>query len=110
MYHPELVVQDATKEFGLSPTQEERMREILIERGVGKALLMRRRFIHLKHEVKEKLKAATRVGDRQTARLLLPINERMQHIAKGPRRVEWPRHVGKKMPRNGEIKEVGRRL
>jgi hypothetical protein len=59
--HPELVVQDATKAFELTPEQQEELRFILMKRGVNKWLLARHRMIKLKHRVKTALKqAATR--------------------------------------------------
>jgi len=86
--HPELVVRDAVTAFGLTPEQATQLRFILMRRGVNKWLLARRRFIRLKHEVKDMLRAATPRTERH--RLLQSINERMQHIAKMPRWVEWP--------------------
>lgn len=96
--HPELVVRDAVEAFGLSNDQAEHLRFILMNRGVNKWLLARWRFIQLKHDVKAMLKASTPRTPHH--RLLQRINERMQHIAKAPRWVEWPRHVHRKMPNN----------
>ena len=96
--HPELVVQDATRLFNLTPEQQEAMRFILMNRGVNKWLRNRLLFIDLKHEVKEKLKQVPMKS--REWRLLHWVNARMQNIAKSPRWVEWGRHVHKKMPNN----------
>jgi hypothetical protein len=95
MYHPELVVQDATTAFALDQAQQEELRAILLKRGINKALLERRRFIALKHKMKERVKT----GDFRR-RSMLAVYEEMQHIAKMPRHVEWGRHVHKSMKNN----------
>jgi hypothetical protein len=90
--HPELVVRDAVAAFGLTEDQAQTLRFILMRRGINKWLLARRQFIRLKHEVKDMLKASVIRTERH--RLLQAINERMQHIAKMPRWVEWPVGTG----------------
>ena len=85
--HPELVVLDCKREFGLDELQCARLREILLERGVNKWLYARRLFIRLKHQVKIMVKEATpRTKEHQ---LLNELNRTMQAIAKMPRWVEW---------------------
>lgn len=93
--NPELVVQDAVAEFGLDTAQAQRLREILRDRGVNKWLLARRRFIRLKHRVKNRLKR-TRPKTPEY-RLLQEINADMQRIAKAPRWVEWPAEIHRKI-------------
>ena len=56
--NPELVVQDCKKEFGFTEAQCETVRHILLRRGINKWLYARRKFIKLKHEVKEMLRNA----------------------------------------------------
>ena len=96
--HPELVVRDCVEAFGLTEEQAGVLRQILMLRGVNKWLLARRRFIRLKHEVKDMLKASTPRTERH--RLLQRINEQMQHIAKMPRWVEWPQQMHRHMARS----------
>jgi SPX domain protein involved in polyphosphate accumulation len=95
--HPELVVQDATKAFELTPEQQEELRFILMKRGVNKWLLARHRMIKLKHRVKTALKQAATTKERK---MLQRIQEELQNIAKAPRWVEWPQHRSKKMINN----------
>lgn len=49
--HPELVVQDCKMEFGLNAEQCERLRFILLNRGINKWLYARRLFIKLKDNI-----------------------------------------------------------
>jgi hypothetical protein len=91
--NPELVVQDAKVEFGLTDEQCEKMREILMRRGVNKWLYARRLFIQLKHDCKEIVKH----GNVVEQKLIQPLYERMQHIANLPRWVEWPARTPKKL-------------
>lgn len=96
--HPELVVRDAAQAFKLDEEQQRELRLILMRRGVNKWLLARRQFIRLKHDVKTMLKAET--PKTRPHRLLQRINERMQHIAKAPRWVEWGTVIHRKMADN----------
>ncbi len=89
---PELVVQDAVKEFNLTEEQTERMRLILLYRGVNKWLYCRRLFIDFKHQVKDMLKNESNksIKNKEKINLLHYINAELQHIAKQPRWIEWP--------------------
>lgn len=95
--HPELVVQDCQEEFGLNEEQCEKLRFILLKRGINKWFYARRLFIALKHRVKESFKVEM---DKRTRKILEWINADMQHIAKMPRWVEWGRKVHKNMENN----------
>ena len=53
--NPELVVRDCIKIFGFTEEQADILRYVLMVRGVNKWLLARRKFIKLKHKVKEML-------------------------------------------------------
>ena len=96
--HPELVVQDCKKEFGLTEEQCEKLRFILMNRGINKWLYARIKFIDLKHEVKDMLKASKMKSPEYY--LLQKINAGMQNIAKMPRWVEWGKHRHKNMRNN----------
>lgn len=89
--HPELVVQDLAEQFDLDEDEQRYVRFSLMRRGVNKWLYARRQFIQLKHEVKYLMKDAEEGTDRYE--LLQELNEKMQHIAKTPRWVEWPTKV-----------------
>lgn len=105
--NPELIIEDCRSEFNMTEEQLDKLRKILIIRGVGKWMLGRRLFIKLKHLVKERLKeehesykiekemkitvcALTR---KQLVCFLSELNQEMQHIAKLPRWVEFPHTV-----------------
>jgi hypothetical protein len=96
--HPELVVQDARREFGLTDEQCEKLRFILMNRGINKWLYARILFIDLKHDVKDMLKNAT--PKTTEYKLLQQLNTRMQNIAKMPRWVEWGTYRHNKMRNN----------
>lgn len=104
--HPELVVQDCKKEFNLTNEQCEMLRFILMNRGINKWLYCRRRFIKLKHKVKEIRKESIKsFGEKHPlVRNIKKIQEEMQNIAKTPRWVEWGRYVHKDM--SGNDKEI----
>lgn len=87
--NPELVIEDCRKEFGLSEKQCDKLRFILLKRGINKWLYARRKFIKLKHEVKELLKGETIKSEKW--KLLQYINMQMQNIAKTPRWIEFPK-------------------
>lgn len=89
--HPELVVQDCVREFDLTEQEAGKLRFILMNRGINKWLFARRKFIKLKHEVKEMMKAPELRTEQ--LKLLQYINERMQNIARMPRWVVWGTHV-----------------
>ncbi len=91
--HPELVVKDCRREFGLDDKQCDRLRQILMERGVNKWLWARRRFIDLKHRLKEdvRLLQVSDIGERVLRERLISVYSEMQNICKMPRWVEWPR-------------------
>lgn len=90
---PELVVQDCIKEFGLSEEQAEKLRMILLVRGVNKWLYARRKFLDLKHKTKAMLKEAMERGDKKEIRTIEKIYVPMQNIARLPRWIEWPKTV-----------------
>lgn len=102
--HPELVVQDCRKEFGLDVKQCEKLRFILMNRGVNKWLYARIRFISLKHDVKKMMKSAVSVysHNHPLVKDIKQIQETMQNIAKMPRWVEWGTHRHKHMKKNQE--------
>lgn len=101
--HPELVVTDCVKEFDLSLEQADKLRFILMNRGVNKWLYARHLFIKLKHEVKKMKKSNPKNKE------VVYIQAKMQNIAKMPRWIEWGIHVHKNMPKNiKEIKIKGR--
>lgn len=102
---PELIVNDCIKEFNLDDEEVEKLRIILMARGVNKWFYARREFIKLKHEVKEMLKSAK--DDKKVHRIIEKIYVKMQNIAKMPRHVEWPRtvtHKWENIERDIEIK------
>ena len=87
--NPELIVQDCIKEFGFNEEQSERLRLILMARGINKWLLARRKFIKLKHTIKERLKKSEVKSDEYY--IYSWLNNEMQNIAKLPRWVEFPK-------------------
>jgi hypothetical protein len=104
--HPELVVQDCRREFGLTEQQCDRLREILMERGINKWLLARRQFIALKHDLKKticELQKTKQADARLLRKILLNVYGQMQHICKMPRWVEWPKQVHKHMKKNESL-------
>lgn len=100
--HPELVVQDCRKEFGLTEEQCERLRQILMERGINKWLLARLKFIDLKHALKETVrKLNIKNGhDKELRLVVLKTYEQLQNICKMPRWVEWGKYRHKNMKNN----------
>jgi hypothetical protein len=100
--HPELVVQDCRKEFNLSEDQCQKLRFILMNRGINKWLYGRRLFIKLKHKVKSlRAEAIKEFGEKhKLVKFIKFIQEKMQNIAKNPRWIEWGTHVHKKMGAN----------
>ncbi len=99
--HPELIVEDCKKEFGLNEKQCDKLRFILMNRGVNKWLYARLKFIELKHKVKEILYKSD-FKDSQLRKKFKKIYEEMQNIAKCPRWVEWGKHRHKNMRKNKE--------
>ena len=104
--HPELVVKDCIEEFKLSGKQAEKLRFILMNRGINKWLYARFKFISLKHIVKDIMKEAIiQYGHRHPlVKSIKQIQAEMQNIAKTPRWVEWGTHIHKKMSNN--IKDI----
>jgi len=101
--HPALIVNDCIREFGLNEEQAEKLRYILMLRGVNKWLLCRREFIKLKHKVKEMLKEEARKGygkNKEKIKVLQFVNVEMQRIAKMPRYVIWGRRPHRNMKNN----------
>jgi len=96
--HPELVIDDCRREFGFTDEQCQKLRFIMMNRGVNKWLYARRLFIDLKHQMKTKLTAPTRKD-------YLKAYEKMQNICKMPRWVEWGQRAHKNM-KNSEAEIV----
>ncbi|KKL99906.1 hypothetical protein LCGC14_1809740 [marine sediment metagenome] len=104
--HPELVIKDCIREFNLNSKQAEKLRFILMNRGINKWLLARRRFITLKHKVKDIMKESiSQYGHKHPlVKHIKKIQAEMQNIAKLPRWIEWGVHIHRKMKANeGEI-------
>ena len=88
---PELIVRDCIREFDLDEEEAERMRMILLVRGVNKWFYARRQFIKLKQEVKEMLKRAEYpYNDKRIHRTVEKIYVKMQNITKLSRWIWWP--------------------
>lgn len=97
---PELVVQDCIKEFNFTEEQAEKLRFILMIRGVNKWLYARRKFINLKHQVKDVMQQARfqyfdlkQTDKKEIFKILEKINAEMQNIAKLPRWIEFPKTI-----------------
>ena len=88
---PEMVVQDLKEAFGLNEIQAEYVRYVMLKRGINKWMYARRKFIDLKHIVKRRMKQA-KDGSKEHY-IYQELNEKMQHIAKTPRWVEWPKKI-----------------
>lgn len=88
---PEMVVRDLKNAFGLSRSGVQYVRWVLLMRGINKWMYARRKFIDLKHIVKRRMK----LNDYPSKEYYIyqELNEKMQHIAKTPRWVEWPTRV-----------------
>lgn len=86
----------------------EKMRRILLARGVNKWFYARREFIRLKHDVKDMLKSKESPYDRKDVHKVIEIiYSRMQNIARLPRWIWWPitiTHKWKKIEDNIIIK------
>lgn len=107
--HPALVVEDARTELNLNDDQCEKLRFILMNRGVNKWLYCRLLFIQLKHDVKKKLRNSE-VGSAEF-RVYQDMNIAMQNIAKTPRWVEWGKRAHHNMKNNmREIKIYGKHM
>ncbi len=92
--NPELIVIDAVAEFNLNEEQAEKLRKILMYRGVNKWLYARRLLIDFKHKVKEVLREESqKSNNKEKINLLQWINAGLQNIAKQPRWIEWPQTV-----------------
>lgn len=104
--HPELVVKDCQKEFGLTEPQCERLRQIMMERGINKWLLARRKFIALKHDMKTiipELQKTKEVDGKMLRKEFLSVYNQMQRICKMPRWVEWARDIHHDMGKNEKL-------
>jgi len=86
--NPELIIRDCIREFDFTEKQADRLRLILLARGVNKWLWGRRQFIKLKHKIKERLKEQEPKSELYYTYQW--INEECQKIAKTPRWVEFP--------------------
>lgn len=107
--NPELVVQDCIKEFNLTESQANKLRLILIARGVNKWLFARRNFIKLKHIIKTRLKESKIKSNEYY--IYSWLNKEMQSIAKCSRWVEWPKtttHNFRNIER--DIKVLGKKM
>ena len=97
--NPELVVRDCIKIFGFTEEQADILRYVLMVRGVNKWLLARRKFIKLKHKVKEMLNNERKKGrfnmNVDRFKVLQFINTEMRHIARMPRWVQWGKSVSR---------------
>ncbi len=105
---PELIVQDCIKEFNFDDEQTEKLRIILMARGVNKWMFARREFIKLKHEVLYMLKSKESPYDRKDVhRVIEKIYVKMQKIARIPRWIKWPNtitHKWKNIEKDIEVK------
>lgn len=91
---PELIVRDCIKEFDLDDEQAEKLRMILLVRGVNKVFYARRQLIKLKHEVKEMLNSKEfPYNDKKIHRVVEKIYVKMQNIAKISRWIYWPKTI-----------------
>ncbi len=88
---PEMVVEDLKAAFDLDEIQAEYVRYVMLKRGINKWMYARRKFIDLKHLVKRRMKKAD-IGSKEYY-IYQELNEKMQHIAKTPRWVEWPKKI-----------------
>jgi hypothetical protein len=86
-----MVVRDLQKAWNLNEVQAEYIRYVMLTRGINKWMYARRKFIDLKHIVKRRMKQAEIGSDR--FHIYEELNEKMQHIAKTPRWVEWPKTI-----------------
>lgn len=88
---PELIVRDCIREFDFDEEKAERLRNILLARGVNKWFFARREFIRLKHQVKDMLKSNEYPYDNiDVHRVVEKIYVSMQNITKLPRWIWWP--------------------
>lgn len=109
--NPELVVRDCIKEFNFNEEQCKKLRFILMNRGIGKWLLARVKFIKLKHRVKSVMKESIeKYGHKHPiVREIKFIQAEMQNIAKMPRYVIWGKIIHRRMRNNiKDIKIKGR--
>lgn len=107
---PELIIRDCVKEFNLDDEQAEKMRIILMARGVNKWFYARREFLRLKHKVKQMLKSKVGIyGDKRTHKMIEDIYVDMQNIAKTSRWVEWPISITHKWSRIEKDIKIKRR-
>lgn len=105
---PELIVRDCIREFNLDDEQAEKLRIILLARGVNKWFYARREFLRLKHDVKDMLKSKELpYNDKEVHKIIQDIYVKMQNIAKMSRWIEWPRtvtHQWKNIEKDIEVK------
>jgi hypothetical protein len=112
--HPEYIIRDCEQEFGLTEKQCEKLRFILMNRGVNKWLYARRKIIHLKHKTKKLLREAQILREntknpytKQYHLTLQAIHSEMQEICKMPRWVEWGKYHKDMRKNEREIKIKG---
>lgn len=91
--HPELIVNDLVREFGI--TDKEKVRKILLKRGVNKWMYVRYKIINLKHRMKEIVKAG-KISFKQFLKFYAALRE----LCNTQRWVEWSPYIHKKMKQN----------
>jgi len=105
---PELIVQDCIKEFNLDDEQAEKLRIILMARGVNKVFYIRRQFIKLKRQILEMLKSQEYpYSNKKVCKAVEKIYIKMQNITRIHRWIEWPRtttHKWKNIEKDIDIK------
>lgn len=105
--HPELIIRDAQAELGLNADQANKLRDILMRRGVNKWLFVRRLLISLKDMWKREIlkteqdlidtKTNTKDGH-QVGRLrgriktLTECRQQVRALCHSSRLIEWPRN------------------
>ena len=91
---PELIVQDCIKEFDFNEEQAEKLRMILLVRGVNKWFYARRRLIKLRLQIKEMIKSKDGpYGRKDLHKVIENIYVEIQNIAKMPRWIYWPKTI-----------------
>lgn len=104
---PELIVRDCIKEFNLDDEQAEKLRMILMARGVNKWFYVRREFIRLKHYVKEMLKSSEYpYGHKEVHKIIQNIYTKMQKMSRTSRWVKWPNTITHKWKNIEKIIEI----
>ena len=93
---PQLIIEDARRFLGLDAAACDKLREILLARGVNKWLKARRDLIALKCELKRGIHGILATGVKGNAaqkgnlKALMQVQGRIRAICHQPRWVEWP--------------------